>query len=183
MLSFFRKPKPVASAIVTVGHNRVKVDLSGEQTGQSLSALSLCYAAKLRWLMLSEEDLVITIFQNVYCKIIETWPEIPYVEMIASLGDKESKYIVDVRHDPKGAGWFVTNQMPSLIRHRGDIATHYFFMLNQISKTLNYHDCSSLGEQLQRFAGVLFPDIAIKKGMSGLSSLNRSANAILNRES
>lgn len=182
MLSFLRKPKPVCGAVVVAGRGDVRTDLTGETLLEPLSALTLCYAAKLRWLMLSEEPLVAEVFENVYRKTLESWPEVPYVEMVASLGPRESKYKIDVRHDPKGVGWFATDSLPLVMRSRNDLATHFYFMLREVAAALSDRDLQVLGHKFESYGTHLFGAESIAEGMSGLSQLNRGANAVLNEE-
>lgn len=145
----------------------------------SAIALSLCYAAKIRWLTLGEEKITQNTFKNVYKMTIENWPEIPPVEMYASLFEEPSVYIVDLRFDPKGAGWFVTNDIPVTIQHRGDIVTHYFFLLRKVIERIPDSKKKVLGEALQAFSEDLFAPGSESPGLKGLGFLNSKANLLI----
>ena len=176
-----RRPTALATGRVVAGSGIVEASLVGATDCSIAIALSLCYAAKIRWLTLSEDQIVQTILHKVYERTLEDWPEIPQVEMIASLSEIPSVYSVELLHDPKGAGWFVSNNIPSLIRHRGDIVTHYFFLLKEIGRKLSEIEMEYLGEALRSFSDVMFAPESEVTGLKGLSYLNLHANRLVGK--
>jgi hypothetical protein len=184
LVAFFwltKKPAAQAAAVVTAGKGEVTVDLKGEENVTAVVALILCYAAKIQWLTQSESSGVKDTFRKVYGMMAEGWPRIPDVEMVAMHSQQESKYSISVHFDHK-VGWFVSNHLPVDIRHRRDIATHYFFLLRELSCTIDPSQGILLGDCLRTFQKALFNPQAAQSGLSGLRALFHEANTLLQQQ-
>jgi len=180
LLAFFaiRKPPPLATGRVEAGAGKVLASVDGVLDRGTAVPMALCYAAKIRWLTLSEGEQTQDVLKNLFGLTVRNWPEIPYVEMLASLSQTPSVYSVQVRYDPRGSGWFVTNNLPRL-GNKGDLVTHYFFLLREIARALSAPDRDRLGQALRSFTDVLFVPESEADGLAGLRFLNREANRLV----
>ena len=85
LLVYFGAQKVSAVGIVTAGNGNIDVKLIYEKNNKKpLYAMALCYAVKVKWLLLSEPDWVEQIFDNVFDEILNVWPKIPHTEIIFS---------------------------------------------------------------------------------------------------
>lgn len=148
-LVFKASKKVVARAIIESGNGEVqcKVD-SSDNDVKPLYAMALCYAVKVKWLMLSEQQFVSETFNNVFEKTIKSWPVIPNVEMLSSLGKKAVFFKIDV-YNIKGS-WSCNNTLPNQL-YAGDLATNYFFLLKAIVEKMNAEEKNILGKLLLNF--------------------------------
>jgi len=83
------------------------------------------------------------------------WPDIPEVEMVASLSSRNSAYTFRL-HKSQKQGWFVVNDLQKTIPHAGDLVTHYFFLLKFILGELDHRNRMKLGIALSDFRRDLF---------------------------
>lgn len=179
MAAFWRKPKPVMTGVIEACDRKVTVTIEGIIDQTTCLAMALCYAAKIRWLTLSEEELVKEIFSNVFKITIDGWPNLPEVDMVASLSKTRTIYSVDLRCDPKGAGWFVTNTIPRILSNRADLVTNYFFLLNKICQVMPEEAWESFGYALRSFYSALFGKNSEQSSLGGLRNLNQAANQLI----
>jgi hypothetical protein len=139
---FIASKRVVATGIVIAGNRNVTSKIEYNQMDKKpLYIMALCYAAKVKWLTLSEQNWVGDSFANVFNKTIQNWPEIPYVEMLSYLEKTPSVFQIKVYHAKK---WSINNSLPKKL-YSGDIATHYFFLLKAIVEKLNPDEKIILG--------------------------------------
>lgn len=171
----FKKQPACATAKVIAGRGRVDVEItSNEKNPEILFALGLCYAAKIRWLILSEPPILQTIYKNVFNSTLEKWPTIPDVEMLSSLNDTPSRFVINL-HFGKSNGYYITNTLPHQCPSN-DIVTHYFFLLREIIGKLGANHSEMFKTALYTFATKrVFNDASVP----GLIELNKDANTIL----
>jgi hypothetical protein len=147
---------------------------------QDVFALLLCYAAKTKWVLLSEPELPQEVFQNVFRLTLKDWPKQPYVEMISSLREEPTVFRVELLHSDS-QGYFITNDIPSSAP-KGDLATQYFFLLRDCVENRQFEEeeIKSLGGYLDLFTGdVLFSEAGRDASLGGLRRLIRSVNELL----
>lgn len=174
---FFKRQKVCASGKVIAGHGSVKVAVvTKDNRSIFLISLAVCYAAKIRWVILSEPEITQKIFQNVLKEAIDNWPSIPKVEMMASIYNATSQFKVNL-HLSNRQGWFVTNKLPLKV-HSADIVTSYFFLLREIVRLLDDKESGMLKKALHTF---LDKSLAHDSSLSGLRDLNAKVNDILKR--
>ena len=175
ILFFIFKRQPACATVkVIAGHGRVNVEIANnEQNPEILFALGLCYAAKIRWLILSEPPILQTIYKNVFNSTLEKWPTIPDVEMLSSLDHTPSRFVINL-YFGKSTGYYITNTLPRCPSN--DLVTHYFFLLREIIGKLDANHSEMFKIALYTFATKrVFNDASVP----GLIELNTDANNIL----
>ena len=173
----FKRQKVYASGKVIAGQGSVKVAVVAKENRPIfLISLAVCYAAKIRWVILSEPEITQKIFQNILNEAMDNWPSIPKVEMMASIYNSNSQFKVNL-HLSSRRVWFVTNKLPLNI-HSADIVTSYFFLLREIVRLLNDKESQLLKKALHIF---LDNSSAYDSSLSELRNLNVKANDVLKR--
>ena len=137
---------------------------------EDLINLALCYAAKVRWLTLTAPHSAKQVFETVYRNTIKAWPEIPYVEMIASLKQEQTVYSITLYCDEK-IGPFIQNKLPRELTN--DLATQFFFLLADIVGRLEPEFVEKMGISLERLQPHLFA--SEDKSLKGLRVLSHKA--------
>lgn len=170
----FHKRPACASAKVVSGNGKTRVMVSVDSLGsESLMAMALCYAAKIRWLIVSEPEMSNAIYSNVLNSTLNNWPNVPDVDMRSSLNDTDSEFVVNL-YRRGGGQYYVVNTMPSSV-YCNDLVTHYFFLLREILGKLNKSDSEILRDAFSLFASKKIPK---DPSVGGLLKLNATANDI-----
>lgn len=166
-------------AIVSLTSSRFE-QLLPELAFQDMLALLLCYAAKTKWLLLSEPVQVQEIFQNVFRLSLEDWPKQRYVQMMCCLQPEASVFRVELFHSGS-QGYLVTNDIPPSTSPN-DLATQYFFLLRFCVEKRGFteEEIRSLGGYLELFTtDVLFTEAGRDASRRGLGRLFHSVNDLL----
>lgn len=138
--------KVVATGIIFSGNGKVESKIIyNKDDKKSLYAMALCYAAKIKWVILSEQKWVDKTFTNIFTETLKNWPQIPYVEMLSSLEKEPAVFRIKLYYI---RNWSVNNSLPVKL-YAGDLATNYFFLLREIVKELNDDEKKILGSLLQ----------------------------------
>lgn len=166
----FRKRQPCAFAKVVSGKGRVYAEVSwSQQAPEILSAMTLCYAAKIKWLIMSEPELSKELYMNILNSTLSKWPTVPDVEMLSSLRGAEIEFVVNLYKRGNGQ-YFVTNTIPSSI-HSCDLVAHYFILLREIVSKLSKTDSESLRMALFSFVNKKIPEDSSVSGLIGLTDV------------
>ena len=142
--------KIVATAYIISGNNKVetKIDFD-EDNKKQLYALALLYAAKIKWLTLTDSPLSLKIFRNVFNNTLSEWPEVPGVEMISSLKEDDKIYKIELSKIHNY--WSINNELPKN-GYAGDLVTNYFFLLKKIVSELDNNQKMILGDLLKKYS-------------------------------
>jgi hypothetical protein len=170
-----------AKGYVRAGEGKIESEIVLKYNNIPLLAMALCYLAKVKWLLLSEpagtEKTFITIFNNT----LNSWPDIPYLEMLASIRKDISTYQVTVYYSRR-KGWYVNNNFPFKGYYAGDLVTNYFILLKNILAKLDANEKNQLGNMLNKFKNELLEISRKDQSHGGLSNILTKANNILVQE-
>lgn len=171
LIVFLSSHKIIASAVITSGHGKVETKLKFDKNNKrDLFALALCYAIKIKWVILSEQDCVNKTFNNLINETNKDWPIVPYVEMLSSIKKESTIYKINLYNS--GKRYSLNNYFPK-VTFAGDLATNYFFLLKEIVKELNDDE----KETLQRLFLSLKDDI-LNLNDKSVFALQRHINKI-----
>lgn len=179
LLVYLGSRKVEAIGIVKAGKGKIESTIICNQNNKKpLLAMALCYAAKIKWLILTEPNWTERTFINIFENTLNSWPEIPYVEMLSSTWDFHSIYKIKVYSI---GGWHVSNTIPKKRYYSGDLVTNYFVLLKAILNELNNNEKALLGNLFNEFKdGIL--GISLKdRSINALRIVNKKANELLNK--
>ena len=168
-----------AMGIVRAGNGKVesKIVLNSNDK-KPLLAMALCYAAKVKWLILTEPTFTERTFTNVFNNTLNEWPNVPYVEMLSSVRNETSIYQITVYYNIS-KGWYVNNTIPLKGYYSGDIVTNYFILQKAIMSELNDKEKALLGNLLNNFKDDLLGISTEDKSHSGFEKISKKANELL----
>jgi len=178
--------KTLLTVKVIASQGFVKVEVSGDdQQPENIRALLLCYAAKIRWLIVSEPSVLLTVFRNIFNQTFAKWPNIPAVDMLASLNKNPSIFVVNLNlgrisySDPNRIGYSIENILPDTCQSN-DIVTHYFFLLKELLARLDDKNVEVCKTALYTFTHKwILNDANLPDSVESLVALNGEANRIL----
>jgi hypothetical protein len=171
-----------AKGYVKAGEGKIESEIILKYSNNiPLLAMALCYLAKIKWLLLSEPAGTEKTFTTVFNNTLNSWPDIPYVEMLASIRKNISTYQVTVYYSRR-KGWYVINKIPFKGYYSGDLVTSYFILLKTILTKLNANEKSQLGDMLNKLKKELLEISGKDRSHDGLSKILTKANNILSQE-
>jgi hypothetical protein len=154
---------------------------------EDLSLLALCYASKIRWLLLNEPELMGEIFQELCTEAIDFWsaPGSDLIDRMPSArrlrGDESSphavaggeRFVVSLYrtdyHNLRNKAWVITTiPRPSLA---ANLPWSFLLVLNSVFVLLQPSERETLGRAIAEWYGWAFGQSRLKKSLSSLNSL------------